>query len=287
MAALTGPAFPASPASSDSPASLARAGLLGTIRSEFTKIGSVRSTYWTLALLVAVSLAWSIIVCDGTAAHWAHTSPQARSGVDPTQLSILGVALLGQLMIVVVGSLAITSEYSTQAISASLTVMPRRGVFYAAKAAVLAATAMLVAFPASFLAFFVGQSLLHSTGVGATLVKPNVLSAVLAAGAYVVICGLFSFGLGALLRSTAGAISVAYGLLFLMPVLARALPMAWYDAMVRWMPGGQTPGVITSTTSTQSFNGHPFEPWVELAIFAGYAAVLLIAGGVALCRRDA
>jgi ABC-2 type transport system permease protein len=263
-----------------------RAGLAGTIRSEFTKIGSVRSTYWTLALLVLVSVAWSIIFCDGTAAHWAQMSPQARAGVDPTASSILGVALLGQLMIVVLGSSTITSEFSTQAIRTSLTVMPRRSVFYGAKAAVLAMTAVLVAFPASFLAFFVGQSLLHSTGVGATLGKLSVVSAVLAAATYVVICGLFSYALGALLRSTAGAITVTYGLLFLLPELARALPATWYDDMLRWLPGGQAVGVITSSTGSQGFNGHFFEPWAELAIFGGYAAVLLIAGGVAMWRRD-
>lgn len=265
----------------------ARAGLPGAIRSELTKIGSVRSTYWTLALLVLVSLAWSIIFCEGTTAHWAGMSPQARAGVDPTASSILGVALLGQLIIVVLGSLTITSEFSTQAIRTSLTVMPRRGVFFAAKAAVLAVTVALVAFPATFLAFLVGQSLLHGTGVSATLTKLNVLSAVLAAATYVMICGLFSYALGALLRSTAGAISAAYGLLFLLPELARALPTAWYDDMLRWMPGGQAVGVITSSTGLQGYNGHFFAPWAELAIFGGYTAVLLIAGGVALWRRDA
>jgi ABC-2 type transport system permease protein len=265
----------------------ARAGLSGTVRSELTKIGSVRSTYWTLAVLVLVSVAWSIIFCDGTAVHWARMSPQARAGVDPTASSVLGVALLGQLMIVVLGSLTITSEFSTQAIRGSLTVMPRRGVFYAAKAAVLAAVTVLVAFPACLLAFFVGQSLLHGTGISATLTRSNVLSAVLAAATYVVVCGLFSYALGGLLRSTAGAISLAYGLLFLLPELARALPAAWYDDMLRWMPGGQTVGVITSSTGLQGYDGHFFQPWAELAIFAGYTVVLLIAGGVALCRRDA
>ena len=42
-----------------------RAGLPGTLRSELTKIISVRSTYWALALLVLASVAWSIVFCAG------------------------------------------------------------------------------------------------------------------------------------------------------------------------------------------------------------------------------
>ena len=62
-----------------------RAGWPGTLRSEVTKIISVRSTYWTLALLVLASVVWSVVYCAGTAAHWPHMSAQSRAGFDPTQ----------------------------------------------------------------------------------------------------------------------------------------------------------------------------------------------------------
>ena len=157
-------------------------------------------------------------------------------------------------MIVVLGTLAITSEYSTGMIRTSLTVMPRRGVFYGAKAAVFAAVALVVALLTSFAAFFIGQALLASTHVSATLSQPNVLRAVLGTALYIVLCGLFAFGLGAILRSTAGAMTAAYGLLFLLPQLAKALPSAWYADVDRWLPGGD---VINAITSTQSANAQP------------------------------
>jgi ABC-2 type transport system permease protein len=266
------------------------ADLRGTLQSELTKVRSVRSTYWALALVVVAGLAWSIAVCAGTAAHWARMSPGDRASIDPTQSSVLGVAFLGQLIIVVLGALMITSEYSTQAIRGSLTAMPRRGILFEAKAMVLAAVAVAVAVPASFLAFFVGQSLLHHAHANATLGQHGVLSAVLAAAAYVVLCGLFSFALGTLLRSTAGTITASYGMLFLLPELARGLPSAWYQDAVRWLPGGgQFIGEITSTSGSQAYSPNLsfFPPWGELAILGGYTALLLIAGAVALCRRDA
>jgi ABC-2 type transport system permease protein len=262
-----------------------RAGLSGALRSELTKIISVRSTYGAMTLLVLASVVWSIAFCAGTAAHWPHMSAQSRAGFDPTQSSVIGLVLLGQLVITVLGALTITAEYSTQAIRTSLTVMPRRGVVYGAKAAVFAAVAVAVAFPASFLAWFVGQRLLASTHAEATLGQPNVLRAVLASAIFVVLCGLFSYGLGAVLRSTAGTITAAYGFLFLLPQLARALPTAWYDDAIRWLPGGQFDAAIS--TSGPPVSTHLFSTWGEIAVFGGYTAVVLIAGAVLLRRRDA
>jgi ABC-2 type transport system permease protein len=263
-----------------------RAGLAGTLRSEFTKIRSVRSTYWTLFLLVAAGVAWSIAYCAGEASRWASMAPQDRQGFDPTQSSVVGLALLGQLVIVVLGTLTLTSEYSTGMIRTSLTVMPRRGVLYGAKATVFAAVALVVAFVASFASFFVGQALLSSTHVSATLSQPRVLGAVIGVAVYVALCGLFAFGLGAILRSTAGAMTTAYGLLFLLPELAKALPNSWYADVVRWLPGGD---VINAITNTQRVNVSPhlFSGWGEVGVFAGYTAILLVLGAVLMRKRDA
>jgi ABC-2 type transport system permease protein len=268
------------------PARRSAAELGRVFRSEFTKIRSVRSTYWSLFLLIVVSLGWSVAFCAGEASRWAHLSAQDRAGFDPTQASVLGVALLGELVIAVLGTLAITSEYSTGMIRTSLTVMPRRGVLFGAKAAVFAAVTLVVAFLASFASFFLGQALLNSTGAAATLTQPSVLRAVTASALFVVMCGLFAFGLGAILRSTAGAITTAFGLLFLVPQLARALPSAWYADIVRWLPGGDAVAVITGTVS-QDNPPHMFSAWGEFAVFAGYTAIFLIVGAVLFSRRDA
>jgi ABC-2 type transport system permease protein len=265
------------------PADGRRAGFRGTLRSELTKFRSVRSTYWTLTLLVLVSIAWSIAFCWGTASHW---SPGQEAGFDPTQSSVVGMAQLGQLVIIVLGTLTITSEYSTGMIRTSLTVMPRRGVLFAAEATVFAAAALVVALPTGFACFFIGQALLATTHVTATLSQPGVLRAVIGAGLYVVLCGLFAVALGTILRSTAGAMTTSYGLLFLLPELAKGLPSSWYNDLDRWLPGGD---VVIAITGTQSVNASPhlFSAWGEFAVFGGYTAVLLVLGAVLFRNRDA
>ena len=126
--------------------------------------------------------------------------------------------------------------------------------------------------PQASLAWFVGQRLLASTHAEATLGQPNVLRAILASAIFVVLCGLFSYGLGAVLRNTAGTITAAYGFLFLLPQLARALPTSWYDDVIRWLPGGQFDAAITDQQA-QPVSPHLFSAWGELAVFGGYTAV--------------
>jgi ABC-type transport system involved in multi-copper enzyme maturation permease subunit len=245
----------------------------------------VRSTYWTLALLVLAGLAWTVADCAGTAAHWAQTPAVVRAGFDPAQASIVGLALLGQLIVVVLGTLTITSEYSTGMIRTSLAVMPRRGLVYGAKALVLVAVTLVAAVITSFAAFFTGQYLLRSTHMAATLGQPGVLRAVLATALYVVMSGLFAFGLGAIVRSTAGALTLAFGLLFLVPQLAKALPGTWYADVARWLPGGDVTNAITSTQ--RQAPPHVFSAWGEFAVFGAYTVILLIVGALLFRTRDA
>ncbi len=103
---------------------------------------------------------------------------------------------------------------------------------------------------------------------------------------YVALCGLFAFGFGAILRSTAGAITAAYGFLFLLPQLAKALPSTWYADVVRWLPGGDVIAEITGT-SRQQISTYLFPAWGEFAVFGVYTVIVLAVGAVLFLRRDA
>ena len=280
MAAITRQA----PGAHALPSPSGRAGLGGTLRSEFTKIRSVRSTWWTLLALVVISVGIGAAISAGVAANWSHTSASDRATFDATQVSIAGLFYLGQLVIVVLGALVLTSEYSTGMIRTSLTAMPRRVTVYLAKAVVFAIIALAVTLVAAFIAFFLGQALLASTHENATLSEPNVLRAVIGSALYVTLCGLFAFAAGAIFRHTAATITSIIGLLFVIPILIHLLPSSWYDDIVRWMPDSAG-GAITATVAPQ--NSHLFSPWGQFTVFAVYTAVLLIVGGILFRRRDA
>ena len=261
------------------PPATRRPGLPGTLRSELTKIRSVRSTYLTLIAFFVAGVSFAIIASAGNRTNAGEAS------FDPTATSLRGAVDLGELIIVVIGALAITSEYGTRMIGTSLAAMPRRGVLYAAKAIVLTCVTLVVAVITSFTSFFAGQAVLASTHGGASITGPGALRAVLLSAIFVTCCALLAFGLGAIIRYTAGAISALFGVVFLIPLLAQALPASWFHAIVRWLPGGLALDPIAATKPL----GEPYlyGPYGQLAVFAGYAVIALAAGAVAFRRRDA
>jgi len=292
------------------PPATGRAGLAGTIRSEFTKLRSVRSTYWTIAAMVIVSVGFAAIAGFAIANN-LHNNPANKAGMDATQASLGGFFELGQLIIAVLGALTITSEYSTGMIRTSLTAMPRRGTVYAAKLVVFTTVALVVSLITSFVAFFVGQaamsgsgvsaSLLHSITIpanafqngpagnvtfsGTTVISPGtVLTAIIGTALFVTAAALIAFGLGAIIRHSAGAITSAIGLLFVIPVIVQLLPDTWRWDIVRFFPDAA--GRVLSVTVGQH-NPHLWSAWPQFGVTLVYAAVLLGVGAYLFRRRDA
>jgi ABC-2 type transport system permease protein len=257
-----------------------RAGFADAVRSEFTKIRSTRSTYWTLLALVVVTVGIGALASAGAASH---THGLDRATFDATQQSLAGL-YVGQLVIAVLGALTITSEYSTGMIRTSLSVQPRRGTLFAAKALVFAVVSMVTGLVACFASFFIGQAILSSHHLNVTLGDPNVLRAVIGGALFLTACGMLAYGLGAILRHTAGAITAAIGLLFVLSILVNFLPQSWQNNVDKWMPA--IAGAQIWTTKNQ-VGSHLFTAWPGFAVLAVYAAVAIVAGLALFRSRDA
>jgi ABC-type transport system involved in multi-copper enzyme maturation permease subunit len=193
--------------------------------------------------------------------------------------------VLGQLVIVVLGALVLSAEYSTGMIRTSLIAMPRRIVIYVAKAVAFGAVALVVSLATAFTAFFLGQALLASTHHSATLAGPGVLRAVIGSALYLTLCGLFAFAAAAIIRNTAATITAMIGLLFVLPVLVNWLP--WSNDLVRWLPTSAARAISATIWNAGPQNSHLFSPGGQFAVFAVYTAVLLVVGGILFRKRDA
>jgi ABC-2 type transport system permease protein len=280
MATTSAPVAGRHPGAAPLPRPSGRAGFIGSLRSEFTKIRSTRSTYWTLLALVVITVGFGALASAGA----AHNANQLGPDFDPTQRSLFGL-YFGQLFMAVLGALTITSEYATGMIRTSLTAMPRRGTMFAAKAVVFAAVALVTGLITSFGAFFLGQALMSGAHINATLSQPHVLRAVVGGALFLAACGMLSFGIGAILRHTAGAITASIVLLFVISLLINALPQSWQEHVDKWVPavaGSQIWAVKAAT------DGPPmFAPWTGFAVFCGYAVIALVAGLILVRKRDA
>jgi ABC-2 type transport system permease protein len=296
-----------------------QAGLRGVIASEFTKLRSVRSTYWTIAALFIVSVGIAAIAGFGIASQ-LHNNPWNKASTDAAQASLIAFFEIGQLIIAVLGALVITSEYSTGMIRTSLTAMPRRGTVYAAKLIVFGTVTLIVTLITSFVSFFVGQAAMSGSGVSASLfhsvtiprnvnlspppggpnsnappiyhffgtivISPStVLTAIVGCALFVTVVALIAFGLGAIIRHTAGAITSVIGLMFILPIIIQvALPDTWRWDVMRFFPDAA--GRVLSVTTGQTVQ-HLWSAWPQFGVTLIYAAVLLAVGAYLFRKRDA
>ncbi len=307
------------------PSAAGRAGLGGAISSEFTKLRSVRSTYWTLGGLFVVSVGLGIAIAAGTAANFTD-HPFQKVGFDATQTSLGAFFELGQLIIAVIGAMVITSEYSTGMIRTSLTAQPRRGVVYAAKGIAFTSVALVISVVTSLVAFLAGQALYSSSGVGASLfhtvrvpanaivhclnrvqvgpgafacpsgdrvltvtswdtIHPStVLAAIIGTALFVTIVALISFGVGSIVRHTAGTIAIVIALMFIIPLLENALPSNWHNDIMRFLPDAANQ--VVSVTIGPA-NQHLWSAWPQLGVTALWAVVLVGIGAFLFRTRDA
>jgi hypothetical protein len=153
----------------------------------------------------------------------------------------------------------------------------------AAKAAVLGAATLAAGEIFAFAAFVAGQAALRAPAPHATLGQPDVLRAVLMAGAYPALIALIGLGLGAVIRHTAGAICAVVALLFLLPLLIAPLGTSTQDEVVRFLPEQIAALSLTAVRPVSP----ALPPAVGFALLCAYATAALAAGAWGLARRDA
>lgn len=259
-------------------------GFTGAVRSEWTKLWSVRSTAWTLAGTAAATLGAGLIGIGTTNANWQSMNAAARRAFDPTSVSQRGV-IFSQMVFGILGILVVSGEYRTGTIRATFAATPDRALMLAAKATVFTAVAVVAGEILSFAAFLVNQSLLRSPVPHVSLSDPGVLRAVAGGGLLLAVLGLFALGLATIIRHTAGAITCYAAALLVLPLLTAALPTAASNAVGKFLPVTMA---STMTSVVQVPGSAPtFAPWTGFALLCAYVAVTLGVGTWLVTRRDA
>ncbi len=256
-----------------------RPGPAGVARSEWTKIRSLRSTFWTLLVTAGLTIGLGSLFALGRTSGREPIGPDFNAAGFP-----FNALFLSQLAIGVLGVLIVTAEYSSGMIRTTFTAVPQRGLLLAVKASVFALVTFVVAAVTTFVTFFASQWILgrDSRHLGVSLTSPNALRIVVGAALYLTLCGLLGVGLGALLRSTPAAITTLAGLLFILPIMMNFLPLSWHrDAIAQWLPSNAGFQIIEKVAQPLQLT-----PWVGLAVFAGWVAVTFAVALVLLRRRD-
>ncbi|WP_413319088.1 hypothetical protein AA0Z99_02335 [Agrococcus sp. 1P02AA] len=256
----------------------------GVLRSEWVKLTSVRSIGWAIAIAVVITAG------VGTLATLAALATAPEGAIEQGLFGEMPVASLGasgllvsQLVFAVLGVIAITGEYGSGQIRSSLTAVPRRLPVLGGKALVLG----VIAFVASGIALAIGMAStigvalafgleLETMGLGL-----EVPFTILGGATYLALLTVFSLAVGALVRSGAGAIAIALGVLLVLPTVVGLIP---FEAVQE-----AGPYLLPNAGLTMSLPGaEPGEEfWRALAVTVAWPAVALLGAAAAMLRRDA
>lgn len=181
-------------------------GFAGAIASEWTKLFSVRAPYLCLLAGLAITVVFTY--------YYASIARINEHAIQPVGNAAASSAALVQFAVVVLATVAVTSEYSTGSVRASLLSMPRRHHVQAAKALVAA----VVAFVAGATFAVVGTAVAWPAfgGRASFEVGPSLLQ-VLAVGLYQALVAVLTVGVAFATRHPAGALSILVTLLWALP----------------------------------------------------------------------
>jgi ABC-2 type transport system permease protein len=254
---------------------------LRVIRSEWTKLRSVRSTKWTLAVATLLLIGLPCLVAAVTASHWNSMSPQEQANRNSIDILTAGVGA-GQLAIAVLAVLTITAEYSTGMIRASFTAVPKRLPVLWAKLTVFSAVTLALSLPAVLIAFWASQAILHAQPtLHLSLSDHEIRRTVISLAIYLPLIGIFAMGIGAIVRNTAAGISIFAAVFFVIPPLLLLLPSSWRDPIEPYLPSSAATAIATLSNGTNQLNPGP-----AALVFVGYCALVVGAAAVLLRRRD-
>ncbi|MFD1544861.1 ABC transporter permease [Nonomuraea guangzhouensis] len=253
------------------------------LHAEWTKTRTVAGPAWLLLAVIALTATMS------AAAAAAVSCPSAGCDQDITKLSLMGVQA-GQAVVAILAVLAISGEYSTGMIRTTLTAMPRRVTLLAAKAIIVTGLTLAAATIAVLASVLAGRLILPGNGFtaahGYAPLSPAdgpTLRAAFGSVLYLGLIALLSLGVAAIVRDSAAAIGIVFGLLYFLSIL----PFVIYDPdwqRLLWRIAPMSAGLaIQATTHLSSL---PLSPWAGLGVLAAWAAAALLGGGLALRLRD-
>jgi hypothetical protein len=218
----------------------------------------------------------------------------AGLGLSLTQ-TLVGT-FLGLVFVLVVATMSVTAEYRRGLIRTTVAASPRRGRILVAKATVVGGSAFVIGLVAAIVLVTAGRAVLEGNGL---YVAPTSFATearlVLGTAALLATAAVLGVGLGALVRRSAVAITVAVVTVVLPYLLAvTVLSDSAGDWLLRVTPAAAFAVQQSALEYEQVDNMYnpvsgyfPLPPWGGFAVLAGWAAVVLAAAWCRLRRADA
>lgn len=274
----------------------------GVIRSEWLKLLSIPSTLWAYAIVAAITIGITAQMSASTSFAW-FDGTLAQEGMQAAGVNALMVSTdLAVFVVSVLGVLVMAGEYATGTIRSTLTAVPQRVPVLLAKSLVFTVTTFLVGALAVAAAIPISTSLLAGNGIEVHLDDPHYWRGAIGSVGYLVSIGLIALAMGAIFRSVIGGVSLAVGVIFVIPIglgfVGSVLQESvWLQNFSLLLPFNLGRALITHPGYAEFASpGDPLqrqeglwviEPWQGALGLLAWVTVLSITAIVLLKRRDA
>jgi ABC-2 type transport system permease protein len=240
------------------------------LSAELFKLRTTR-TSWAV-VLGSIGLVVLISVLAATTGSFSTTDDAGRD--------LLEIAGLVQLFALVLGILAIATEFRHGTITPSLLAVPDRTRLVLAKLICALIAGALLGLAAAALCAVIALPILSARDAGTGSDSTTIINLILGNTAACALFAALGVGLGALIRNQVGAIIGALGYLFVVEPLLGVIP-GFDDVVQKWFPGG-----ASNEAAGTSGLDDPLGQIPGGLVLAAYAAVFLVAGIVVIRRRD-
>ncbi|MFU0566461.1 MULTISPECIES: ABC transporter permease subunit [Gardnerella] len=288
-----------------------------TLKSEIVKLRGLSSTWWCMALAIVLPVIFSFIIAivqkamskvdiknganQGRSSAAITVGPSNKSDLIASQESIFRLVISFASVFLIVLSifavLAVTAEHSTTSIQASLTAVPRRGMFFTAKFIAVAIyvfvvqlIAMAVSLAAAELAF-IGDS---TSGLSGSNAWKLPLTLFLGSPAIMVVVAAMAYGFGMICKSTAGGIMCVIGAVMILPSVLSIIMFAsnfakWNSILIQLLPAtavGKFLGGSPNSGAQLPPNAYIFTWWQSGLVVLAWGVVMYAIGHVVEKHRD-
>lgn len=261
------------------------------LAAEYRKLLSTRM-WWILLLALAGYLAF----IGGVMALSLTVAPQEQGAAPPLAGADLAAAVygltnaIGYVFPLVIGSLAMTTEFRYRTITQSLLVEPRRGVLLAAKLLATVPLGLLYGVVGTVAVVGVSAPILASAGDGAFLTDRDVVEVILIGVVVTALWAVIGVAFGSVLTNQVAAIVVILAFTQLVEPIARIALGAFdpTEGVAKFLPGAAADGLMGASFYA-AFGGAESDllpRWAALLVLLAYAGGLAVLGRLTTLRRD-
>ena len=237
---------------------------------ERIKLFSTRSPWWCTLAALALTVGFAAAFTGALADEGGATLGQALMGKQ-----------FGLMVVLVLAALSVTTEYRLGTIRTTFQAAPNRGAVLLAKAGVVGALALVIGELAAFGSWGVAQ--LIAPGPGLAITTGEEWRQLAGLGPVYAFAAVLAVGVGALVRQSAGAVTLLVIWPLLLESLVAIVPNVGED-LQKWMPFTVGNRFLDSAIALE---GAPLGAWGSLAYFAAVAFAVLGIAVLAVRRQDA